>query len=54
MQLKYMFETIELGDQIIAVPIGQPLDEYHGVLKLNETAAVIFNLLNKDTSKGKI
>ena len=50
MHLKYTFETTELEGQVVAVPVGEGADTYHGVIKLNETAAFIFGLLDKDTS----
>ncbi len=54
MQLKYRFETIELGNQIIAVPVGKDVDEYHGVIRLNETAALIFNILREEITEKEI
>ena len=54
MRLKYAFETMELDDQIVAVPVGDGSEEFHGVVKLNETAADIFNLLKEDISEEAI
>ena len=54
MRLKYQFETVELGDQIIAVPVGKDVDEYHGVIRLNETAALIFSLLKNEITEEEI
>lgn len=54
MRLKYMFETIELDEQIVAIPVGDKGNEFQGVIKLNETAAYIFNKLKEDTTKEAI
>ena len=54
MRLKYIFEMIELGDQIIAVPVGNDVDKYHGVIRLNETAAMIFRLLKDEITEEAI
>lgn len=54
MKLKYTFTVMELDDQIMAIPIGEGADELHGVVKLNDTAAAIFNKLSEETSEDEI
>lgn len=54
MRLKYAFETMKLDDQTVAVPVGDGSEEFHGVVKLNEAAAEIFNLLKEDISEEAI
>ena len=54
MKLKYEFETTELGDQIIAVPVGENAGDFKGVLTLNASAAAILKLLQKDTTADEI
>ena len=54
MKLKCEFETTELGDQIIAVPVGDNAREFSGVLNLNDSAAAILKLLQKDTTVEQI
>lgn len=55
MRLKYTFETMKLDDLIVAVPVGEQANEFHGVVKLNEVAASIFELLkNEITEEGII
>ena len=54
MKLKYVFETVEMDDQIVAVPIGNGENGFTGVIKMNETAAFIFNCLSEDTTEGAI
>lgn len=54
MRIKIQFELTELGDEIIAVPVGENMDEYNGVIRLNETATIIFKLMLKETSEEAI
>lgn len=54
MRLKYQFETMELEDQVVAVPVGNNSNEFHGVVKLNETSAHIFELLKEETTEEAI
>ncbi|MBR3740550.1 MAG: PqqD family protein [Clostridia bacterium] len=54
MKAKYDFEIMNLDDELVAVPVGDGSERYHGVLKLNETAAAILKLLAQDTDEEKI
>ncbi len=54
MRSKYSFEIMDLDDGLVAVPIGDGADQFHGVLKVNETAVSILKLLEQDTSEEKI
>lgn len=45
---------MELDDRIIAVPIGENSKEFRGVVKMNETAAFIFNLLKEETTEDSV
>lgn len=53
MKLKYSFETMELDDCIVAVPVDVTCS-FQGVIRLNESAAEIFELLKDDTSETDI
>ena len=48
MRLKYQFETMKLEDRIVAVPVGADVNEFRGVVKMNETSAFIFGLLKDE------
>lgn len=54
MKLKYTFKMMELGDHTIAVPVGENSQDFHGVVKLNESAASIFKLLQNSTTEEAI
>lgn len=50
MKLKYTFEMMEVDEQTMAVPVGDGAEEFHGILKLNDSAAAILELLKEDTT----
>ena len=54
MKLKYEFEKIEMDGEIMAVPVGDNADEFHALLRLNETAAFILDTLKEDTTEEKV
>ena len=54
MKAKFQFEIMELDDDMVAVPMGDGAESYHGVLKINETAAAILKLLAEDTTEEQI
>lgn len=54
MHLKYTFDKMELNGQIIAVPVGDNANDYHGVVKMNGTADTIFDLLKEETTEENI
>ena len=54
MKLKYHFEKMEMDREILMVPVGDGADQFHGILKVNETAADILQALEKDTTEEQI
>lgn len=54
MKLKFDIEIMEMDDQSIAVPVGDGAEAFHGVLKVNESAAFILNCLKEDTTEEAI
>ena len=54
MKAKYMFEIMDLDDGLVAVPVGNGADQFHGVMKVNETAAAILKLLEQETTENAI
>ncbi len=54
MKLKYTFEDVEMGEEIIFVPVGEKAQEVHGVLKANAAGKEILSLLQKETTEGEI
>lgn len=53
-KLKYRFEMMELDNRKVAVPVGDSARDFRGVVKLNKSAAEIFELLEEDTTEDAI
>lgn len=47
MKLKYKFVVKNVAGNPVAVAVGQDNERFNGMIKLNNTGEVIFNLLNK-------
>ena len=54
MRLKYTFEMVDMGEEIICVPVGEGAAQVHGVLKLNKEGQEIMELLKEETDEKKI
>ena len=54
MRLKSDFECVDLGDEIIAVPIGKGAEQIRGVLKMNSEGLEIIDLLKKGNTEEQI
>ena len=54
MKLKYDFESVDVGDEIIFVPVGEGASQVHGVLKLNAEGKEILDLLKENTTETDI
>ena len=52
MKLKYVLEMVDMGDEIVAVPVGEKAQEMGGILKLNDSGKLICELLKEDTSEA--
>lgn len=54
MKLNKEFLTTKIGGETFLVPVGEAMGSFHGIVKLNETAAFIVEQLKQDTTQGKI
>ena len=54
MKLKYLFEAVDMGEEIFAVPVGEGSEQLHGILKLNKEGYDIVKNLEKDISEDKL
>ena len=54
MKLKCDFDILNLGDEIVAVPVGNSAKDFRGVVKMNDSANVIFQLLKDDQTEDTI
>lgn len=51
MKLNPNFLKTELGEETMLVPVGAADEQFHGVVRLNETAAFIVNRLSSETTE---
>lgn len=54
MKLKYNFVTNEVADKIVAVAVGDDLQQFNGFIKMNDIGAYIFNKLKNDVTEDEI
>ena len=54
MKLKYSFDAVNMGDEIISVPVGEGADQLHGVIKLNQSGHEILELLKEEITEDAI
>ena len=54
MKLKCKFEFVDMGDEIVAVPVGKNSESVLGVLKINEEGKYILQLLEKNVTKEDV
>ena len=54
MKTKYSFEIMDLDDARVAVPVGSGAEQFHGVLRVNDTAVAILKLLEEDNTEAGI
>lgn len=54
MKLKYTFENVDMGNEIISVPVGDGANNVHGVVKLNKEGKEILELLKEDVTEQQI
>ena len=54
MKTKFSFEIMNLYDGLVAVPVGEGASQFHGVLKVNETAVAILKKLEQETTEEEI
>ena len=54
MKLKFDFEVMEMDDEMVAVPVGDGSEDFHGVLKLNDSAAFLLEQLKEDVTEDQL
>ena len=53
MKLKNNFALTKLADDYVAVSLDNP-EDFHGIIKLNESGAEVFRLLSDGNEEGQI
>ena len=54
MKLKYEFIINQVADQMVAVPVGNSLENFNGFLKVNDVGAEILEILKNDVTVEEI
>ena len=54
MKLKYAFEPVDMGDEIVIVPVGKEASQVHGIFKCNQESLEILKLLINDITEEQI
>lgn len=54
MKLKYDFIVNEIADKKMAVTVGKDSEKFNGMIRLNSTAADIFEMLKEDVTEDEI
>ncbi len=55
MQIKKDFTIQKVGGSYVAVAVGESSKNFHGMIRLNETGAFLWNLMaEKDCSEGDL
>lgn len=54
MKLDPEFILQEVGGEAVLVPVGGASERFHGVVRLNETAAFLAKALQNDTTAGAL
>lgn len=54
MKLKYEFIINQVADNLVAVPVGDGMEQFGGFLKMNDIGAEIFEILKNDVTVEEI
>lgn len=54
MKLKYQFIINEVADQMVAVAVGDDMEQFNGFIKMNDIGAQIFELLKNEITLDEI
>ena len=55
MQINKDFTIQKVGSSYVAVPVGKTSQQFHGMVRLNETGAFLWNLMaQKDVSEDEL
>ena len=54
MKLKYELTFVEIADEIAAVPVGDGAEEFHGIIKCNDSMKEMLELLAEETTEAQV
>ena len=44
----------KIGEDNVVVPIGENIADFNGLIRINESAAILWKMLQNDTTKGEL
>ena len=50
MKMLYNFEIMDIGEEFFAVPVGDDRSRFHGMMRLNQDAAEMLQLIQQRSS----
>lgn len=53
MKLRFEFEIMDMGDEIVAVPVGEGAAEFHGMLRMNQDAAEMLQQIKESNDPNE-
>lgn len=54
MKLNLDLEIIDMGDEVIAVPVGESSEKWRGIIRLNNTGKELLDFLKNDVTEQEI
>lgn len=54
MKIKYGFVLRKIADEDVVIPIGDNIANFNGVIRLNESAAFLWKLLQDEITKDEL
>ena len=54
MKLRYNFEIMDMGEEFVAVPVGDGASDFHGMMRMNKDAAEMRQLIQENTSPDDV
>ena len=54
MKLRYNFEIMDMGEEFVAVPVGDGASDFHGMMRMNKDAAEMLQLIQENTSPDDV
>ena len=54
MKLLYDFEIMDMGDETVAVPVGDSAQKFHGMLRMNAEAAQMLRQIGESSTPEEV
>ncbi|MBR4132406.1 MAG: hypothetical protein IKT99_05460 [Oscillospiraceae bacterium] len=54
MKLRYDFEIMDMGEEFVAVPVGDGASQFHGMMRMNKDAAEMLKLIQENSNPDNV